>query len=338
MTEFDSVADARDDEMLEQLLKKASPRPAPSSRDTAQVRRAVHDEWCKVAGRQGTRRKVMQYAMAATVLLGMFAVFNAFRVPPGEVFEVASIQKTAGAIYLLGDAAELREADDLSIVLTGQTIVTGNEAGIALAWGNGGSVRVDENTRVEFVARDRVYLHSGRVYFDSESSMLSGGVTATNSGSLVVQTAHGEVTHIGTQFMAQARSGALVVSVREGEVAIANDFHQHTAGPGEQVTLAGQQRPSVLRIGVTGGDWDWAGRMAPAVVVDGRPLIDFLHWASREMGLKLRFEDGAEAVAQQAILRGSIDREPSEALRLRLASAALAWRIEGDVIYISSER
>lgn len=337
MTDIDSIADARDDDMLERLLKEAAPRPVPSSEDAAKVHRAVHDEWRKVAARQRARRKVMQYAMAATVLLGLFAVFNTFRAPPGENIEVASIQKTVGAIYLLGDAEELRQTDDLSRVVIGQTIVTGNQSGIALAWGDGGSVRVDENTRVEFVARDRIYLHSGRVYFDSESSMLSSGVTATDSGSFVVQTEHGQVTHTGTQFMTQARGGKMIVSVREGKVAVANDFHQHTAGPGEQVTLAGHQRPSVLRTGVTGGNWNWAARMAPAMVVDGRPLIDFLRWASRELGLTLAFEGGAEAVAQQAILRGSIDKEPSEALRLRLASAALAWRIDEGVIYISNE-
>ncbi|MBT8092183.1 MAG: FecR family protein [Gammaproteobacteria bacterium] len=338
MRDADSVAGAGDDDMLEELLKEVSPRPVPSSQDEAKVRRAVRGEWRKVADRQRSRRKVMQYAMAATVLLGLFAVFNAFRVPAGAGVEVASIQKTVGAIYLLGDAAELRRTNDLSRVFTGQTIVTGNDAGMALAWGDGGSVRVDENTRVEFVARDVAYLHSGRLYFDSTPPTLTAGVTASDSAGFAVRTDHGDVTHVGTQFMTQALDDALIVSVREGEVAIDGESYSHTARPGEQVTLRGQQRPSVLRIGVTGGDWEWAGRMAPAVVVDGRPLIDFLQWASRELGLTVEFQGGAEAVAQQAILRGSIDKEPSEALRLRLASAALAWRIDGGVIYISNER
>ena len=56
------------------------------------------------------------------------------------------------------------------------------------------------------------------------------------------------------------------------------------------------------------------------------------------MGLRLEFEGDAEDVAREAILRGSIDIELSEALRLRLASAALAARIDAGVIYVSSER
>ena len=337
MTEADAVTASRDD-ALERLLKEASPRPVPSTEDVAAARQAVRAEWRKVAGKQRARRRMLRYALAASVLLGTFAVFNAFRAPPAEVFTVASIQKSTGSIYLLGDAAELRRTDDLSSVSTGETIVTGSEAGMALAWAGGGSLRVDENTRIQFIARDAVYLHSGRVYFDSRPPVLSTGVTASDKASFAVQTGHGRVTHVGTQFMTQLRDDALIVSVREGEVAVVSELHSHTATPGEQVILPDQQRPSVLRIGVTGGEWEWAGRLAPAVVVDGKPLVDFLHWAAREMGLHVEFEGGAEAIARQAILRGRIDTEPAEALRLRLASAALAWRIESGVIYISNER
>lgn len=337
MTETDA-ATASPDDALERLLKEASPRPVPSSDDVAEARHAVRAEWRKVANQQRSRRRLFRYAIAASVLLGTFAVFNAFRAPPADVVTVASIQKSAGSIYLLGDAAELRQTEDLSSVSTGQTIVTGSDAGMALAWGGGGSLRVDENTRIEFIGRDAVYLHSGRVYFDSRPPALSTPVTASDSASFAVQTDYGRVTHTGTQFMTQAHDDALIVSVREGEVAVANELHRHTARPGEQVTLLDQQRPSVLRIGVTGGDWEWAGRLAPAVIVDGRPLVDFLRWAAREMGLRVEFEGGAEAIARQAILRGRIDTDPAEALRLRLSSAALAWRIEAGVIYISSDR
>lgn len=337
MTEVKAATPGRD-EALEQLLKKASPRPVPSSDDVAKARAAVRAEWRLVARRQRRRRTVLQYAMAASVLLGVFAVFNTFRVQPADAVEVASIQKSVGSIYLLGDASELRQTEDMSGVSTGQTIVTGSEAGMTLAWGNGGSLRVDENTRVEFVTRDNVYLHSGRVYFDSAPPLLTSGVTASDSASFAVHTDHGQVSHLGTQFMTQARDDALIVSVREGEVAITGESYSHTALPGEQVTLQGRQRPSVLGIGMSGGDWEWVGRMAPAVVVDGKPLIDFVRWASREMGLRVEFEGGAEAEAQKAYLRGRIDTEPLEALQLRLATAALSWRIDDGVIYISTER
>ena len=43
----------------------------------------------------------------------------------------------------------------------------------------------------------------------------------------------------------------------------------------------------------------------------------------------------AEAVARDTVLRGRIDAEPAQALRLRLATTALEWRIEEGVIHIS---
>lgn len=280
----------------------------------------------------------MQYAVAATVLLGMFAVFNVFRAPPVEIVRVASIQKSIGPVYLLGEQAELRPTDDLSNVLAGQTIVTGNGAGLALALDNGGSVRVDANTRIKFTDSDSVFLESGRVYFDSMPSSLVAGIGADDAPEFVVQTEHGSVQHVGTQFMTKVAANMLVVSVREGSVSIDGEFHDHTATLGQQVTYAGRQRPSVLSIERSGDAWSWVNRITPAADVDGKTLHEFLVWVCREMGLELQFEGQAETVAQDAEMMGSIDMEPAEELRIRLAAAALDWSIEQGVIHITDKR
>ena len=102
-------------------------------------------------------------------------------------------------------------------------------------------------------------------------------------------------------------------------------------------SLSGSRRPSVLSIAPSGGDWEWIEQTTPVVDVDGRNLHEFLAWVSRELGLELAFVGDAESVARDAILRGAIDSRPADALRMRLASAALAWRIEEGVIYVGSE-
>lgn len=335
MTEFNRSTDIRSDDALEELLKKASPRPMPSAQDEALVRRAVKSEWQSLTGRRRVRQRVFQYALAATVVLGIFAAFNVFRSPNIEAVQVASIEKSFGAIYLLGESAELRETPELSNVLSGQTMITGNEAGLALAWGNGGSLRVDEESRVTFTDQGSIYLESGRVYFDSTPSPLIAGIAASVVTGFTVLTDHGEVAHTGTQFMAETDSDALVVSVREGQVAVEGVYHKHTASPGEQVTLAGRQRPIVLDISRSGQAWSWITRTSPAADVNGKSLQQFLGWACRELGLELAFEGQAGRVAQDAILRGTIDIEPADALRLRLASAALTYRIDEGVLYVS---
>ena len=79
---------------------------------------------------------------AATILIGIFSVFNAFRTPQIETVKVATIQKSFGSIYMVGESSELAEIPNLFDLSSGQTVFTGDDAGIALAWNNGGSLRI----------------------------------------------------------------------------------------------------------------------------------------------------------------------------------------------------
>lgn len=338
MSDFEHSTGVTSDEALEQLLRHATPRPMPSPSDEAIVRQAVRAEWQDVSSRHQSRRRVLSFAIAASVLIGVFAVFNLFRLPVVEAVQVASIERSFGSIYLLGESSELRETQDLASVLSGQTIVTGSHAGIGLAWVNGGSMRMDKNTRVEFVNDETVYLNSGRIYFDSSPPALVAGISAGDAAEFVVRTDLGEVAHIGTQFMTGVDAGTLTVSVREGQVAVEGEYHSQVASSGEQLTLSGRQRPAVLSISRSGESWEWVSRTSPPANVDGKTLHEFLLWACRELGLEIQWEGQAEQVARDAILRGRIDTEPAEALRQRLATAALEWHIDEGVIYVGENQ
>jgi hypothetical protein len=251
--------------------------------------------------------------------------------------QVATIEKSFGSIYLLGETSELRETKASSNVLAGQTIVTGEEAGMALAWSKGGSLRMDANTRIRFLDEGSVFLASGRLYFDSTPSTLLTGISSGGAPEFMVITNHGKVTHVGTQFMTRVGDRDLIVSVREGQVSIDSNYQQYLASPGEQVTISGRGQPTILSIGRSGGHWDWVSRTSPVVAVDGRSLHEFLLWASRETGLELRYEGGAEQIAYEAKLRGAIDTPPLDAVRLRLETAALGLRIADGIIYVSED-
>lgn len=326
-----------DHDKLEELLRHAPPRPAPPTSAVDAARAALRGEWRETIGRHQRRRRAVRYAIAATVILGAFAAFNLFRVPAPPAVQVASIDKSFGPVYLLGDGAELRSTDEFAAILSGQTIVTGADAGLAVTWGDGGSLRLDQDTRVEFTDAQSVFLREGRVYFDSRGSELAAGLDAVSSPAFFLHTAQGRVRHVGTQYMARVDGDTLVVSVREGEVAVDGNYHDRNVNTGQQLTLTGRQRPVVLGIPAGGSEWDWVGATTPPVDVDGRGLYEFLEWASRELGLKLEYEGNAESVARGAVLRGSIDSHPADALRMRLASAALSWRIEEGVVYVGDE-
>lgn len=340
MSDVNQGTSEQTDEALEELLKHASPRPMPSRSDEATVRQALRAEWQAVSGRHRSRRRIVGFAMVATVLIAVFSVFGLFRLPVADAVQVATIQKSFGAIYLLGESSELRETPALSSVFFGQTIVTGHAAGIALAWGHGGSVRLDANTRVTFRDDASVYLESGRVYFDSAPSTLVAGVTSDNTKQFVVITDYGEVTHIGTQFMTRVGDRNLSVSVREGQVSVDGRYYDYIASSGEQVTLTGRQQPAVLSISGYAKDWSWVSRTSPPADVDGKSIYDFLQWVYRETGLEPRFEGQAEQVARIEFLKGTIDAEPLESLPRWMATTALGYEIdEGEgVIYVSEDR
>lgn len=327
-----------DHETLEDLLRHASPRPMPSKDDEAVVRAAVHQEWHELTGRRQSRRRIAQYAIAATVLVGVFAMLNVFRGPTVEAVQVATIEKNIGPVYLLGEDAVLRDTIDLANIMSGQVIVTGTDAGLSIAWGNGGSIRIDEDSRVEFTDSQSVFLESGRIYFDSQGTFLVAGTDAGGTPAVTLRTEFGDIVHLGTQYMTEVDAGGLVVSVREGQVNIEGTYHDHLASSGQQVTMTGSAQPSVLSISTYGEAWNWLNRTTPAADFEGKSLFEFLTWVSREMGLELEFEGQAEADAHDAILKGRIDMEPAEALRLRLATAGYDWRIDEGVIYISDNR
>ena len=327
------------DVAVEELLERAAPRPVPPTEVERVVRDAVHVEWQAAMGKRRVRGRMMGIAIAATVVLAVTAIINALLVTDLVPEQVATISKSHGSIYLLGEQSELREMVDFSSISVGQTIVTGSDSGIGLAWGNGGSLRIDQNTQIEFTSADTAYLRSGRIYFDSTPSTLVTGITGSGGqiSKFRIDTEHGVVTHVGTQYMAFADAGRLSVSVREGQVVVRGTHYDETAGEGKQVTVIGNARPSVVDMQRYGEAWEWIEATAPTASVDGRTVHEFLQWVGRETGLEIDYASpAAEETARDGILRGTVDESPTNALRLRMLGEDLDWVIEEGVIKVSA--
>jgi hypothetical protein len=213
-------------------------------------------------------------------------------------------------------------------LLAGQTILTASGSVAGLDWGNGGSLRIDENSRVRFVARNELELLSGRIYFDS------GEV-----GEIRIVTSHGLVTHVGTRYMTMVDHDLLKVSVRSGRVVVDGEFHDGEAAGGQQLSVQGSARPTLLSISTWGPDWHWIEAAAPDFDADGETIYAFLLWVSRETGLTLRFSnDAVERVAREETFRGTVSAEPRAALRQQMATVDLAYVIDEDgVLTISAK-
>lgn len=317
------------DKALDELLSSATARPTPPQKVTQKARQAVEREWRTLANGRTLRRRMAVFATAASVILGITLLMNTWIMPTVQPVQVATLDKTVGAIYLLGEALELRDAEHLEIVTTGQTIVTAAGAGVSMSWGNGGSLRMDAQTEVHFVAADTVELKSGRIYFDSLPHI-------STESRLTVATEHGDVTHVGTQFITEADDAALVVRVREGRVSVNGRYRNADIDAGRQVRLVGSSEPQFTKVRGFGPDWEWVERTAPAPIATGQKLVDLLDWISRETGLSYTFEsDAVEALVENLDAQGDISETPREALDHSMLVNNLRHRIDlqsGEII------
>lgn len=302
------------------------------------IREAIFSEWQAVTGRHRMRSQLTRFAVAATILLAVAVSFNFLRTEGIAPVQVASIEKSFGSIYVLGEQSTIRKLPDTAVVMSGQIIKTDRDSGMGLAWSNGGSLRIAANTVIEFVSDEVVYLRSGRIYFDSTPSNLIASISS-NSGQAVlsIQTDHGTVTHAGTQYMTYTASDKLEVSVREGLVAIDGKYHDEKVSAGQQLSLSGSARATVLNIDRYGGAWSWIEETSPRVSIDGRSVDEFLSWVSRETGLQVKYPNAAtEEAARNTILKGDVNLQPGEALDFWLQGQDLNWTRDGGAINVSA--
>ena len=321
MNRMNQEQDLRSERALEELLGKAEPRPLPPQQDEELIRQAVRAEWAQVTNRRIRTRRVTQFALAASVLLAVLASLFELSGPFDGIGlqEVARIEKQFG---------------DITMLSNGQAVETGEDSGLTLAWNDGGSLRLDQNTRVEFESGSEIYLQSGRIYFDSMPSGIPTVITDPDKAKLTIRTDAGTVRHYGTQFITQTDGDELSVLVREGRVSIEGTRVDEIATVGEKLTVTRNGQTSVHTIAVSGGDWQWIEKTSPSFTLDNRPIIEFLTWVSRETGQPLRFSKDVEEMVNTKELRGVVDMEPSLALRTYMQTIAVEWRIEDGVIVI----
>lgn len=324
MSEQNQEQDFRSERALEALLGEAAPRPLPPQQDEEMIRQAVRAEWDRVTHRRLRNRRTIQFALAASVLLAVFASLFVLRDPFGgvELQQVASIEKQFGVITLLSD---------------GRAVETGAESGLTLSWKDGGSLRLDQNTHVEFESGSEIYLHFGRIYFDSMPSGVPTVITNPDKAKLTIHADAGTVRHFGTQFITQADADNLSVLVREGRVSVEGTNVEKIATVGEKLTVMRNGEIIIQAIEITGGDWQWVEKTSPSFTLDDRTIFEFLTWASRETGLILDFASVAAkktAIAEE--LRGIADREPRRALEMYMPLTSLTYRtdIEDGLIVI----
>lgn len=290
--------------------------------ESERVYRRVHREWSRSSRRPGRFRRfaVPMAAAAATLIVAVIVMQQ----PPVDSLPapIGSIARVSGGATAGGPAAG-------DPVRAGDRLATAKGEGIGIALRDGESVRLDENTTLVAVDRDHFRLLRGRIYADT-------GDFLYRQRALVVDTAFGAVTDVGTQFVVALDDERLDVAVREGRVDVVRDDEKYVAVAGERLGVSRDDGATVAPVALRGAFWDWATVLAPPFELENKSLLDFLRWAARETGRELVFaNDDLRMAAMRIDLHGSVaDFTPLEALESVMSGTRLHYRVEADRIVI----
>ena len=174
MTDHEHGDDVKED-LLASLLTRAPLRPTPRPDAAARAYATLHAQWRSDVVRRKRRWRVAWLALAATVVaaIGLVAMLPA---PSTEPVAVARLAHLSGGTATIGNArSRVRSPVTAGTpVMSGDIVRTGTDARIALAWHDGGSLRLRENTALEITTPVTVRLLRGTVYFDSGAVAAAG--------------------------------------------------------------------------------------------------------------------------------------------------------------------
>lgn len=325
-----------DDKDVESVLRAAGPRDRPPEDVERRVREHLRGEWRSIVSAQrASRRRRTAMALAAGVAVVALVVWLSGPLASGPGAAVATVALASGdARARTGWLGGWRAISGGETVTAGETLMTGATGRIAVTLPGGLSARLDRDTRITLANAGGLEIESGGLYVDA-------GRSGLRTPAFEVVTPTGSLHHLGTQYEVRLLGSEVRVRVREGQVEWNARGSAVTRGSaGEQMTFG--PGGAVVRgtTPVFGESWDWVAATAPGIDIDGRPLSDFLAWASRELGCDVVYSPAEiESVAASIIVHGSIaGLTPARALDAVLATTRLQARLaEGHVIVSAQE-
>ena len=322
----------------EKLLTSALRTSALSHDAMHRMRAAVEREWRAAtpanpaAGleRRAHPSRMRWFAVAAAAVVAAVGITTWVARPPVPAVAVGLVSRTdEGELSVVAARLPRRSLAQGGVLRVGDRVTAEGSALVALD--RGGTLRIFAGSTLTVVSPSQFSLERGLIYLD-----IPAGTAARSP--LRVITGAGAVEHVGTEFEVKSDEDVVRVRVREGRIrfigrtdtVVADAGTELLAAPGKSIV----QRP----IDTYGRDWMWTAALAPDYEIEGRSLIGFLRWVSRELGRPLNFADAkARQIADRTVLHGSVRHQaPIDAMANVLATASLTYEIRGDAIWVRS--
>ena len=340
---------------LESLLVDAGPREPLPQDALLRIRTAARESWssslhyeesaqAKAPRDPGPRTKNHGWQLAllaATVLLATALTYLLATRGPKESTSEAPV-----TIAVLESGA-LHSGLSSAGTLTAGATLESTDAGAALRFHDGKSVRLDRNTLLRAHSQTDLELVRGAVYIDNPPLAKESAALP----SVMVRTPLGTATDIGTQFEVRldesnADSAALVVRVREGAVRVRSAANgpdtsaDIQAEAGQAVTLRGDGEHQVEPVATFGETWDWVLELAPFQTKASPGKLPSLHevlsWACREAGWQLEYSDAdARVKAQEIEAKLPSGLRPQSAALAALQASTLTGDRDGGTLRVS---
>lgn len=325
---------AEDD--IDTILSQLSARPVPREEVRGRAFLRLQRDWMLSVRRRRRVRSLLVTGVAASIAAVAFVTLQPGMAP---VNGRSPLPLASEVMRVSGDDVSLNGSDITAMagvpshLSTGDTVRTGRDSRIALSWQSSGSLRLNARTQVAFLSPDSVRLTYGTLYFDSKAADANGKSAAT----LVVETPHGTLRHLGTQFMAEVSPARIAISVREGAVRFDDLRHSLSLAAGDSVEI--RTDDSIERESVSPSDdrWNWAAAIAPERELNGRSTLDLLTWVARETGRELHFHSSsARDLAASDRLVGLDRVGPLQALQFVPVISDLRYQVDGQTIEVSA--
>jgi ferric-dicitrate binding protein FerR (iron transport regulator) len=325
-TDTDRQPAARDD--VAPLFQIAGPRPRLPENEVAPLRAQAREVFRRQARRTVRRRRIGWAVGAGLAAAGLLLIAGpAVRrlSLPGASEPIATFEMRTGDVRVSGGPS------DSPTLLPGTVVTTGRGGRAALRLPAGASLRIDGGSTVRFDSTRTLTLERGAVYTDS-------GSPAKLAEGIEIATTFGSVRDVGTQFEVRLLPGAkaLRVRVREGKVLVDQAGEIRQAGAGAELVLHADGSLRRADVPVYGPGWDWVQRIAPSLAIENASLADFLHWVSRETGLRWHLaEPDTDPGPEHVILHGSIEGlTVEEALAVVLPGCGYRHRRVGGELWL----
>jgi len=320
---------------VEKILSGALMKSPPEFHFRERLRNAVMREWRAALSESRPARSAMRrwwIGIAAAAGLAAVTLAALLSIPVGESALFGSIARlNDGGIELRSGWFRYHTLQVGDVLRVGERLTVHGSALVTLS--GGGTLRIGAGSNLYIAKATELSFERGLIYLD-----MPPGLTPSNP--LRVATVAGIVEHLGTQYEVMSDARAVRIRVREGRVRFSGTSGVVDAAAGTELLTMPDAPISRQGIPTYGRDWLWTTALAPDYDIEGRSLMGFLQWASRELGRPLDFADThSRDVAGRTILHGSVrGQEPLDALGNVLATTTLTYELRGATIWVHSAR